>query len=321
MRGSACGPFGFGTPPRRRRSLTRTPPARHHCRLKSHSPKAGTRALLLAPTRELALQTHKAVRELSRGTDLRTAVLVGGDALEAQFAELATNPDVIVATPGRLLHHLAEVQGMSLKAVEYCVLDEADRLFEMGFAEQVGSALLQGGNTGEVVGGGPPGSFSMLRVGGWAGRAMEQSGCWRARCLRSTPNHTTRLWPQIKEILGKTGNSRQTLLFSATLPRSLADFAAAGLNAPQLVRLDTEQRVSPDLQQLFFTVRHDDKVPALLQLVREVLPADQLTIVFAATRHHVEYLANLMARENIPAACVYGSMDQVGAGGGVEWRR
>ncbi len=78
-------------------------------RLKSHSPKAGARALLLAPTRELALQTHKAAREMARFTDLRTAVLVGGDALEVQFEELATNPDVIVATPGRLLHHLAEV--------------------------------------------------------------------------------------------------------------------------------------------------------------------------------------------------------------------
>jgi ATP-dependent RNA helicase DDX54/DBP10 len=73
---------------------------------------------------------------MTRFTDLRTAVLVGGDAMEAQFAELAANPDVLVATPGRLLHHLGEVTGMSLKTVEYFVLDEADRLFEMGFAEQ-----------------------------------------------------------------------------------------------------------------------------------------------------------------------------------------
>eukprot|EP00775_Hariotina_reticulata_P000942 gene942-1267_t len=56
--------------------------------------------------------------------------------MEAQFAELAQNPDVIVATPGRLLHHLAEVQGFNLSAVEFCVFDEADRMFEMGFAEQ-----------------------------------------------------------------------------------------------------------------------------------------------------------------------------------------
>lgn len=55
-------------------------------------------------------QTHKAVRDLARYTTLRTAVLVGGDAMEVQFAELATNPDALVATPGRLLHHLQEVR-------------------------------------------------------------------------------------------------------------------------------------------------------------------------------------------------------------------
>ena len=58
--------------------------------------------MLLAPTRELALQTHRVVKELGRYTDLRTAVLVGGDSMEAQFAELSANPDIIVATPGQL---------------------------------------------------------------------------------------------------------------------------------------------------------------------------------------------------------------------------
>ena len=71
-------------------------------KLKEHSPRAGARAIILAPTRELALQTHKAVRELAKFTNLRTAVLVGGDAMEAQFAELAQNPDIIVATPGEV---------------------------------------------------------------------------------------------------------------------------------------------------------------------------------------------------------------------------
>lgn len=106
-------------------------------RLKAHSLRAGARAVILSPTRELALQTNKVVRELAKGSDLRTAVLVGGDAMEAQFAELAQNPDILIATPGRLLHHLLEVEGMSLSGVEYCVFDEADRLFEMGFADQV----------------------------------------------------------------------------------------------------------------------------------------------------------------------------------------
>ena len=70
------------------------------CRLKEHSTLAGSRAVLLSPTRELALQTAKVVKELARYTNLRAAILVGGDSMEAQFAELAANPDIIVATPG-----------------------------------------------------------------------------------------------------------------------------------------------------------------------------------------------------------------------------
>lgn len=62
--------------------------------------KAGARAVVLSPTRELALQTAKVVKELGRFTNLRSAILVGGDSMEAQFAELAANPDVIIATPG-----------------------------------------------------------------------------------------------------------------------------------------------------------------------------------------------------------------------------
>ena len=102
--------------------------ARSLCpRLKSHSLRAGARAVILAPSRELALQTHKVTKDLGRYTDLRTAVLVGGDSMEAQFMELAANPDILVATPGRLMHHLEEVTSMSLKTAEYVVFDEADR--------------------------------------------------------------------------------------------------------------------------------------------------------------------------------------------------
>jgi ATP-dependent RNA helicase DDX54/DBP10 len=107
------------------------------CRLKTHAGGLGARATFLAPARELALQTYKVITEIARFTDLRTAVLVGGDSIQAQFAELAACPDVLVATPGRLLHHLQEVPGFDLRQVKHVVLDEADRLFEMGLGSQV----------------------------------------------------------------------------------------------------------------------------------------------------------------------------------------
>lgn len=176
------------------------------------------------------------------------------------------------------MHHLSEVEGFSLRSVQYVVFDEADRLFEMGFAEQ-------------------------LRL-----------------------------------ILSKMGESRQTLLFSATMPGQLAEFARAGLREPELIRLDTETKISPDLSLAFFTVRQDDKPAALLHLLRETIPAGQQTIVFASTKHHVEFLQAggparfarpvhmlslpsfssfcycdgqaLLTSDGVPSAAVYGAMDQ-----------
>jgi len=229
-------------------------------RLQAHSLRAGARGLILSPTRELALQTHRVIRELGRYTDLRVAALVGGDALDAQFAELASNPDILVATPGRLLHMLSEVAGLSLKAVQLVVFDEADRLFEMGFAAQ------------------------------------------------------------LRALLGALPPDRQALLFSATLPAALAEFAGAGLKDPEFVRLDADAKLSPDLSTAFFTVRDEDRPAALAWLVREVLPRRAPTAVFCSTRHHVEFVAALLAAtgsvdmDDVTGypriAAVHGSMDQ-----------
>lgn len=72
-------------------------------------------------------QTLKFARSLARFTDLKFASIVGGEGLSEQFSALADNPDVLVATPGRLVHMLAEVTGLHLRAVQYVVFDEADR--------------------------------------------------------------------------------------------------------------------------------------------------------------------------------------------------
>jgi ATP-dependent RNA helicase DDX54/DBP10 len=75
-------------------------------KLKEHSAKVGARAIVLSPSRELALQTLTFARKMGRFTGLRFALLVGGDSMEKQFEALADNPDVVIATPGRLMHHL-----------------------------------------------------------------------------------------------------------------------------------------------------------------------------------------------------------------------
>lgn len=110
-------------------------------KLKAHSVKVGVRGLGITPTRELALQTFLFIKAMTKFTDLRAIiVLMGGDSFDEQFTSLASN-DIIVASPGRLLRkHCIEAK-YSLSTVEYVVFDEADRLFEMGFAEQLHELL------------------------------------------------------------------------------------------------------------------------------------------------------------------------------------
>ncbi|GAU46770.1 hypothetical protein TSUD_92650, partial [Trifolium subterraneum] len=212
-------------------------------RLNQHIPQGGVRGLILSPTRDLALQTLKFTQELGHFT-------VGGDSMESQFEELSQSPDIIIATPGRLMHHLSEVDDMSLRKVEYVVFDEADCLFGMGFAEQ------------------------------------------------------------LHQILAQLGENRQTLLFSATLPSALAEFAKAGLRDPRLVRLDLETKISPDLKLVFFTLRQEEKYAALLYLIRELIGSDEQTLIFVSTKHHVEFLNSLFRQEGIEPSVCYGDMDQ-----------
>lgn len=264
-------------------------------KLKTHSSKIGARAVILSPSRELALQTHSVFKEFSKGTHLRSILLTGGDSLEDQFGMMMTNPDVIIATPGRFMHLKVEMN-LDLKSVEYAVFDEADRLFEMGFQEQLNELLL---------------SFP---------------------------------------------STRQTLLFSATLPTSLVDFAKAGLVNPVLVRLDAESKISENLEMLFLSIKKDEREASLMYLLQEVIniplatpeqikelnsknddsdsdeeednkkkkkqfkrkpmpkaneiPSEKSTVIFVPTRHHVEYISGLLRDCGYLVSYIYGTLDQ-----------
>ncbi|KAK6105949.1 DEAD/DEAH box helicase family protein [Brugia pahangi] len=210
----------------------------------------GIRALIIEPTRELAMQTFTVVKELGRFTGLRCAVLVGGDRIEEQFQTVHEKPDIVIATPGRLLHVIVEMD-FRLSAVQVIVFDEADRLFEMGFAEQ------------------------------------------------------------LHEVLKRLPENRQTLLFSATLPKSIIAFSKAGLSDPVLVRLDLAEKISDKLSMMFLYCRTDDKLAAFLHLAREVVAANEQTIVFCATMKHVEYLAAVAGKAGIDCVVLYSQLDSV----------
>mmetsp|Transcript_18717 Transcript_18717/g.27731 ORF Transcript_18717/g.27731 Transcript_18717/m.27731 type:complete len:821 (+) Transcript_18717:1941-4403(+) len=99
---------------------------------------AATRGLIMTPTRELAAQCLGMMSAMAKFTDLRAALIVGGAKnINAQAAELRTRPDVIVATPGRLIDHLTNSSGVDLDDLEFLVLDEADRLLDLGFQDEI----------------------------------------------------------------------------------------------------------------------------------------------------------------------------------------
>lgn len=100
----------------------------------------GAHGLVVLPTRELALQVEEVIRKIGGGLGVRTAVLIGGEPMNRQIQALRRSPQIIIGTPGRILDHLAQ-RTLSLHTASILVLDEADRMFDMGFAPQIKKIL------------------------------------------------------------------------------------------------------------------------------------------------------------------------------------
>ena len=98
-------------------------------------------ACVLSPTRELAIQIAEQFEALGSGIGLKCAVLVGGIDMMAQSVSLAKRPHIVVGTPGRLVDHLQNTKGFSLRTIKYLVLDEADRLLNMDFEQEIDEIL------------------------------------------------------------------------------------------------------------------------------------------------------------------------------------
>lgn len=105
-----------------------------------HKPRSGPRALIIAPTRELAQQIHEAILDFAKGTKMRSVTLYGGVNIRPQMRSLQHGVDIIVACPGRLLDHLQQGT-VNLSHIEILVLDEADQMFDMGFLPQIHKIL------------------------------------------------------------------------------------------------------------------------------------------------------------------------------------
>jgi len=106
-------------------------------------PAAATHVLVLVPTRELAVQVHQMTESLAQFTTIRAVLVVGGLSANVQAAALRTRPEIVVATPGRVIDHVRNTHSFGLEDLATLILDEADRLLEMGFLEEIKEIVRQ----------------------------------------------------------------------------------------------------------------------------------------------------------------------------------
>ena len=209
--------------------------------------KRGTlRALIVAPTRELAEQIHDAIGVLGRQTGLRSATAYGGVSINPQINRFKRGIDILVACPGRLLDHLQR-KTVSLSRLEVLVLDEADQMFDMGFL------------------------------------------------------------PDIRRIIAKTPRERQTLLFSATMPREIAHLAQETLTQPVTVKVGRTAPAATVSHALFPVAQHL-KTAMLLELLRHT--NTESVLVFTRTKHRAKRLGEQLGKAGYRSASLQGNLSQ-----------
>lgn len=208
----------------------------------------GLRALVLVPTRELAAQVESCAHEYARFSSLRAMAVYGGVPIGPQESRLRSESvDLLVATPGRLLD-LNGRQSLSLDDVEILVLDEADRMVDMGFA------------------------------------------------------------PDLKRILALIPADRQTLMFSATMPKELNGVAQRALTNPRRINLAPPTRPAEGISQAFYPVARHLKLDLLDRILLDAKRPS--AIVFARTKRGAERLARQLKNMGHRAVPLHGDRSQ-----------
>ena len=185
--------------------------------------KKGT-GLVLAPTRELAIQIDEAFQEIARAFSMRTACLIGGAPMPPQVQALRRDPHIVIATPGRLIDHMSQWNFLP-DSVIMLVLDEADRMLDMGFA------------------------------------------------------------PQIEKILRFLPRERQTMLFSATMPKEIMNIASKYMKLPLSVEIAPSGTTAELVTQELFIVKKEAKTQLLKKLLGQYHGS---VLLFSRTKHNAK---------------------------------
>ncbi len=206
-----------------------------------------TLAIVLTPTRELCIQVAEELNKLGQFSRARTLPIYGGQDIQRQIRSLQRKPQIIVATPGRLMDHMNR-RTIKLADIKMVVLDEADEMLNMGFVED------------------------------------------------------------IEKILSATPESRQTLLFSATMPRQIQTLAQRFLKDPVLISIKSKEVTVPLIEQYYMELHDRQKFDVFCRLLD--IQSPELAIVFGRTKRRVDELTEGLKKRGYSAEGIHGDLTQ-----------
>lgn len=207
----------------------------------------GVRALIIAPTRELAEQINNSIIQLSKNTKVKSIAVYGGTPIKKQITELKEGVDIVVGCPGRILDHIAQ-GNLGLTRLEFLVLDEADHMLDMGFIKD------------------------------------------------------------IEKIIKHTPKKKQTLFFSATMPKEIKNLAFKVLKKThKVVEIEYKDPVKLIDHELFH-LEHDFKKAKLVELLNG--EGVESAIVFTNGKHKAKYLSRVLESKGIKAVNFQGNLTQ-----------
>ncbi len=214
----------------------------------SHDEKA-VQALVLCPTRELAIQVAEEIRELAKyKKGVEILPIYGGQPIDRQIKALKRRPQIIVGTPGRVMDHM-ERGTLKIDKVKMAVLDEADEMLDMGFIDDI------------------------------------------VTILKSVPEE------------------RQTLLFSATMPRPILELTKKFQKNPKHIMVVHKELTAPKIEQVYFEVKEKTKAEVLSRLIDMYNP--KLSLVFCNTKRKVDELVAELQGRGYFADALHGDLKQV----------
>ncbi|MGD9678508.1 MAG: DEAD/DEAH box helicase [Vulcanibacillus sp.] len=203
--------------------------------------------IVLAPTRELAVQVAEELNKIGQFKDIHTLPIYGGQEIIRQIKALKNKPHIIVGTPGRLLDHIRR-KTIKLDSIEMVILDEADEMLNMGFVED------------------------------------------------------------IESILSEIPTSRQTLLFSATIPERIQRLSQKYMNNPELIRVKTKEVTVSNTEQHYMEVKERQKFDVLCLMLD--IQSPELAIVFGRTKRRVDEVSEALSKRGYSAEGIHGDLTQ-----------